>query len=208
MIYKRFEELPVWNDAVRLARQVYVLANTGGFRRFAGLRDQLQRVTLSVSNNIAEGFERETNEELLTFLYIAKGSAGEVRSMFHVIGGLEGWEDSSSEVKTLLDAVESISRQLGRWIESIKNTGNQGDRSRNDHARQTDRLVRGPKSSWNRLTTPVQSALNRCVLAIILLPFRPPPISTRPILEPPDAVSCTLSLLHLKSLCLLNLFAF
>ena len=142
MVYKRFEELPVWNDAVRLARRVYVFSNSGGFRGFSGLRDQLLRASLSVSNNIAEGFERGTNEELLTFLYIAKGSAGEVRSMFHVIGGLEGWEESSGEAKCLLESVESISRQLGRWIESIKNSGLQGDRSRTDRLRRADRLTR------------------------------------------------------------------
>jgi four helix bundle protein len=51
------------------------------FRRQRSLRDQLERAALSVSNNIAEGFERGTNQELLTFLYIAGGSAGETRSM-------------------------------------------------------------------------------------------------------------------------------
>jgi four helix bundle protein len=51
------------------------------FRRHPGLRDQLERAALSISNNIAEGFERGTTNELLAFLYVARGSAGEVRSM-------------------------------------------------------------------------------------------------------------------------------
>ena len=139
MSYKRFEELPVWNDAIGLAKKVYAFSSTKDFRGFSGLRDQLLRATLSVSNNIAEGFERGTNEELITFLYIAKGSAGEVRSMFHVIGGLEGWEDVSVEARLLLKEAEAISQQLGRWIESIKNSGYLGDRSQTDETRRADR---------------------------------------------------------------------
>jgi four helix bundle protein len=61
----------------------------GAIRRYPGLRDQLERAALSVSNNIAEGFERGTTNELLAFLYIARGSAGEVRSMMRI---LETWD--------------------------------------------------------------------------------------------------------------------
>src|SRR2546423_13692330 len=81
MNYKRFEDLPVWNDAIDLAVQVYVFTSHAEFKGRHSLKDQLERATVSVSNNIAEGFERGTTKELLTFLYIARGSAGEVRSM-------------------------------------------------------------------------------------------------------------------------------
>jgi four helix bundle protein len=56
------------------------------------LRDQLERAAVSVSNNIAEGFERGTTQELLTFLYIARGSCGEVRSMPSLLEHLPGFE--------------------------------------------------------------------------------------------------------------------
>lgn len=79
MKYTRFEELPVWETAIALAKDVYALTAAHRFR--ASLRDQLERAALSVSNNIAEGFERGTTQEVLTFLYIARGSAAEVRSM-------------------------------------------------------------------------------------------------------------------------------
>src|SRR5215475_14617748 len=81
MQYKRFEDLPVWQDAAELARMVYEFMDLETFRRHPGLRDQLERAALSISNNIAEGFERGSTNELLAFLYIARGSAGEVRSM-------------------------------------------------------------------------------------------------------------------------------
>ncbi|MFZ5569203.1 MAG: four helix bundle protein [Thermodesulfobacteriota bacterium] len=81
MTYARFEEVPVWQDALRLAEGVYDLTEKCGWPGSRSLRDQIERAALSVSNNIAEGFERGTTKELLAFLYIARGSAGEVRSM-------------------------------------------------------------------------------------------------------------------------------
>lgn len=98
MKYERFEDLPVWKAAVELARRAYVLTRNRFFSQPGDLRDQLRRAALSVSNNIAEGFERGSTAELLAFLYIARGSAGEVRSMLHFASSL--LENPSSEVKT------------------------------------------------------------------------------------------------------------
>ena len=81
MRYTRFEDLPVWNTAIELAVQVYALTSRPEFKGHWSLKDQIERAAVSVSNNIAEGFERGTNNELLAFLYISRGSAGEVRSM-------------------------------------------------------------------------------------------------------------------------------
>ncbi|MFW6132929.1 MAG: four helix bundle protein, partial [Planctomycetota bacterium] len=81
MKYQRFEQLPVWQAAINLAERMFTLTRRRGFAAMGDLRDQLRRAALSVSNNIAEGFERGTTAELLSFLYIARGSAGEVRSM-------------------------------------------------------------------------------------------------------------------------------
>ncbi len=80
MTYQRFEDLPVWNAAIQLAHGVFDLVDDRAFGRLGDLRNQLQRAALSVSNNIAEGFERGTTLELLTFIYIARGSVSEVRS--------------------------------------------------------------------------------------------------------------------------------
>ncbi|MBP7867925.1 MAG: four helix bundle protein [Acidobacteria bacterium] len=81
MKYERFEDLPVWRTAIDLARRVYALTRDRFFNQSGDLRDQLRRAALSISNNVAEGFERGSTNELLAFLYIARGSAGEVRSM-------------------------------------------------------------------------------------------------------------------------------
>jgi four helix bundle protein len=95
--YSRFEELPVWQEAIRLAEGVMNL--TGASRRIGSrsLRDQIERAALSVSNNIAEGFERGTTNELLAFLYIARGLAGEVRSMLCFMERLAMFYDFKSD---------------------------------------------------------------------------------------------------------------
>ena len=66
---------------------MYEFSSSSQFSRHPELRDQLERAGLSVSNNIAKGFERGSTNELLAFLYIARGSAGEVRSILNVLGG-------------------------------------------------------------------------------------------------------------------------
>jgi four helix bundle protein len=78
MGYKSFEDLPAWGAAIELAVRTFEMTSTGDLDPYAGLRSQIERAAVSVSNNIAEGFERGTHEELLSFLYYALGSAGEV----------------------------------------------------------------------------------------------------------------------------------
>jgi hypothetical protein len=80
MTYQRFEDLPVWQAAIALGVEVYALVENRAFSCKGDLRDQLQRSALSISNNIAEGFERGSTPELLMYLYIARGSAGETRA--------------------------------------------------------------------------------------------------------------------------------
>jgi len=128
MRYKRFEELPVWQDGLELALATYAITAQPAFRGQHSLRDQLERAALSVSNNIAEGFERGTNQELLTFLYIARGSAGETRSMLCLIERMPAFHDLESGILNLKSRVESISRQLGAWIRTLRDSEMKGQR--------------------------------------------------------------------------------
>ena len=98
MKYERFEDLPVWKAAIELANQIYALTRDNFFNQPGDLHDQIRRASLSVSNNIAEGFERGTTPELLVFLYIARGSCGEVRSMLHFIERFPQAEHLKSEI--------------------------------------------------------------------------------------------------------------
>jgi four helix bundle protein len=141
MKYKRFEELPVWQDAIKLAVAVYALTGRGDFKGQSSLRDQIERASVSVSNNVAEGFERGTTNELLAFLYIARGSAGEVRSMLYLLERLPAFAGLKSEISHLKSSCESVSRQLGAWAEALKNSDIKGQRYLNDKSRKVSRAA-------------------------------------------------------------------
>ncbi len=79
---KTFEELECWQIAIDLDSEVYDLVNNGKIRTLFSLRDQMLRSVGSIADNIAEGFERGGNKEFIQFLFIAKGSCGELRSQF------------------------------------------------------------------------------------------------------------------------------
>jgi four helix bundle protein len=134
MKYNRFEELPVWKAAIELAVRVFALTTKSEFRIYASLRNQLERATVSVSNNIAEGFERGTTPELLTFIYISRGSAGETRSMLCLLEQLPGI-DLKSEISNLKLKAEEISRQLRGWADSLQNSEIRGQRYLTDKTR-------------------------------------------------------------------------
>lgn len=122
MSYKEFEDIPVWQDAVSLAREVFALTNRPVFRQLGDIANQMQRAALSVSNNVAEGFERGSTSELIAFLYYARGSAGEVRSICYVMQGLPELADYESRITDVLSRTKSIGRQLGGWLKSLKST--------------------------------------------------------------------------------------
>jgi four helix bundle protein len=128
MKYTRFEELPVWQDGIALAVKVFAFAARPNFKGYGGLRDQIERAVVSISNNIAEGFERGTTQETLTFQYISRGSSGEVRSMFSLIERLPGFGDLRSEISDLKSQAERISRQLRAWCNSLQNSEIRGQR--------------------------------------------------------------------------------
>ena len=68
MKYTCFEELPVWRDAIELAVRVFDLTTRSEFQGYYGIKDQLERAAVSISNNVAEGFERGTTQETISFL--------------------------------------------------------------------------------------------------------------------------------------------
>ena len=86
MKIERFEDLIVWQNARKLTILIYEYFRTNKDYAF---KDQIQRASVSIMNNIAEGFERKGSKEYSRFLYIAKGSAGEVRSMLYLAKDLE-----------------------------------------------------------------------------------------------------------------------
>ena len=135
MKYKNFEDLPVWNASIEFALEIFDLTNKADFRGLGDLKNQLERAAVSISNDIAEGFERGTNNDLIHFLYISKGSAGECRSMLRICERSNKFSNFRSEISNLISRVESISKQLNGWIESLKNSDIKGVRYLNDRVR-------------------------------------------------------------------------
>ena len=80
----RFEDLDAWKVARELSNLIYAFGRESGFARDYGFKDQIQRAAVSVMNNIAEGFERGSNKDFAKFLFIARASTGEVRSMLYL----------------------------------------------------------------------------------------------------------------------------
>ncbi len=159
MKYERFEDLPVWQAAADVAAKMFDWTVQAWFRGKGDLANQLQRSALSISNNIAEGFERGTTNELLQFLYIARGSAGEVRSMLGVmermlaeearVGKAElksqisdlksqsaGLSHFKSEISNFKSECEGISRQIRGWANSLQNSDIEGQRHLTDKSKQ------------------------------------------------------------------------
>ena len=110
--YEKSEELPVWQEAARLYNRVLDLLEEPQTPLTPGFRNQLDRAALSVSNNIAEGFERVTTNELTAFLAIARGSAGEVRSMMAVVKDRPKLRLIARRLQEIRALAESCARQL------------------------------------------------------------------------------------------------
>lgn len=113
--FQQFEDLRVW----QAARELYKLTSQyfSDSKQYF-FRDQILKAALSVSNNIAEGFERKSNKEWIYFLYVAKGSCGEVRSMLYIA------EDqnmiNNAEKKEIQQIAMSVSKMIGSLITTSK----------------------------------------------------------------------------------------
>lgn len=125
-------------EAIRLAKRVYALTEDGAFARQRSLQDQVERAAVSASNNIAEGFERGTTNELLAFLYIARGSAGEARSMLCLLERIGRFTHLKSEVSDLKSTAESCSRQLRAWAANLQDSPIEGQRRLSTATRNRD----------------------------------------------------------------------
>jgi four helix bundle protein len=113
-----FKELKVWQKAKELAVRVYKISDEGKLGRDFGLRDQIRRAAVSVPSNIAEGDERNTNKESVRFFYIAKGSAGEIRTQLEIafeIGyiGEDVFRELDEEYSRLGKMIGSLIRARG-----------------------------------------------------------------------------------------------
>ena len=114
---KKFEDLEIWKDARILVNTIY--KNFSSLKDF-GYRDQILRASVSIMNNIAEGFEYNSNKSFRRYLIIAKSSCGEVRSMLYLAEDLNYL--NSTESKILIDNTFKLSKKIGSLTSYLNKT--------------------------------------------------------------------------------------
>lgn len=116
--FRRFEDIEVWKRARVLANEVYELTSRPAFSRDYALKNQINAAAGSIMHNVAEGFERSGNKEFVQFLYISKGSSGEVRSQLYLAHD-RGYLTTEEQERLTNETVE-IGKMLGGLISHLK----------------------------------------------------------------------------------------
>ncbi len=124
--WSRFEDLPIWQEARILAKDIYRLTSTEPFSKDYRFCGQIRAAAGSIMDNIAEGFEKENNKEFIQFLYIARGSCGEVRSQLHRARDVEFISDE--EYKEYIDRSINLNTSIYNFIKYLKNSDISGMR--------------------------------------------------------------------------------
>lgn len=126
---KNFEDLDIWKEARSLTGKIYKLTREGSFARDFGLCSQIQRSSVSVMSNIAEGYERGGNQEFIQFLSIAKGSCGEVRCQLYI--ALDQRYIEAQEAEALMDQHKKLSIMIYKFMEYLKASKLKGQKYNN-----------------------------------------------------------------------------
>lgn len=139
----------MYQKARDLANGVYALTRQGAFAKDYGLADQVRRAAVSVMSNIAEGFERGSNTEFIQFLYIAKGSCGEVRAQLSI--AVDQGYVAKSDYERLQNQCRLISGMLSSFINYLKGAKLQGPKftpsSRNQAAEEVEKRIRALRAA-------------------------------------------------------------
>ena len=115
--FNSFEEINSWQKARIFNKRIYEVTDNEVFKKDYALTRQIRRASISISSNIAEGYERNTDKEFIYFLYIAKASAGEVRSQLYLALDLN--YISKIEFDELFENVSDISKLISGFIKYL-----------------------------------------------------------------------------------------
>jgi len=118
--FKSFEEITSWQKARQFNKRIYEVTENQNFKRDFDLVRQIRRASISISSNISEGFERNTDKEFIHFLYIAKASAAEVRSQLYLALDLNYIE--KIEFEKLFNDVSDISKLISGFIKYLNDS--------------------------------------------------------------------------------------
>jgi four helix bundle protein len=122
-----FEDLEIWKRARELCKLIFQIAEKPEIlKKGYAIRDQIMRSSGSIMDNIAEGFEREGNREFMQFLYIAKGSAGELRSQLYRLRDSE--YITKDEFEKNMESIKMISGSISNFIKYLKKSEIKGNK--------------------------------------------------------------------------------
>jgi len=120
----KFEDIVAWQKARELTREIYAHAKVGRFAEDFGLRDQIQRGSVSIMGNVAEGFDRGGDKEFIQFLSVSKGSCGEVKS--HLYVALDQQYVAPPQFAQPYDRADEVGRLLSGFMAYLKQSGLRG----------------------------------------------------------------------------------
>ncbi len=127
---ERFEDLYAWQKARLLTRNVYRVTKQGAFAQDYGLTRQLQRASVSIMSNVAEGFERGGRAEFHQFLSTAKASCAETRSLLYVALDAEYLDEKT--FARLLENADEVARIIGGLRAKVEQQRNEQRTTRRD----------------------------------------------------------------------------
>ncbi len=124
MKIQKFEDILAWQKARELTKEIYSHSRTGTFAKDFGLRDQIQRASVSIMGNVAEGFDRGGDKEFTQFLSISKGSCGEVKS--HLYVALDQQYIAPEQFNRLYNCADEVGRLLAGFMTYLKQSDMRG----------------------------------------------------------------------------------
>ncbi len=137
---RSFEDLHIYQRARELTNSVYVHTRSGPFGKDYGLSEQIRRASVSIMSNVAEGFERGTTAEFIQFLYIAKGSCGEVRAQLQVAHD-QAYITAATHA-SLVALARTISGMISNFIAHLQNSTYRGEKFNRPQRQAQDRIAK------------------------------------------------------------------
>lgn len=174
-----FEDLHIYQRARELTNAVYALTRSGAFARDLGLCDQIRRASVSVMSNVAEGFERGTRAEFIQFLYIAKGSCGEVRAQLQI--ALDQAYITPESHAALRNLTRMLSGMISNFIAHLQRSNYPGEKFNRPQRQAQERVAK-----WMEAGRAAQLANIAAQRRIPSPPSNPSHLPHRPPPRPPS----------------------
>lgn len=115
---QQFEDMEIWQKATEIAIEIYKISEEGKLKTDWGMKDQIRRAAMSISDNISEGFEYDNNKDFIKFLRYSKGSSGELRNKLYVLYKVEFIEEKF--YTDMRSRLLELSRNIGGFIKYLR----------------------------------------------------------------------------------------